>query len=675
MNRKERRIQAKAAKKAGRRINQHGVLGEKLVRQGRIDEAISAFQKAVSKDQKYVNGHYNLGVLYQDQGRLDDAIDAYRHAIAINPDHFESQSNCAILFKGLERQNEAVACYLKALAIKPDYTDGYNDLGVLLKELGKPDEAMASYHKALAIKPDFAEAHYNLGNALNELGRLDKAVANYQKALAIKPDFALAWNNLNLSTRALQFLKSSGDHTAKVSENGLNDAARTTVGYVIHQYYLARFRPHEADESFEKIISVLPSKNEQTIPTGGAERQESMARLPDKIVGLLYFGRSGTGLLHSLVDGHPKISTLPSVYLRGYFNEGVWDNISARGWRGLPERFADEFAVLFDARSSKPIPSRLGESPFSIGEKEGMTSVGENRDEFLSLDRKMFCDTALRLMEGMKSINPMSFLMVIHAAFEEVCKSNGESGPNKSLCFYHIHNPDEYAMPNFLRYAPHAWLLMTVRDPLLNCESLLRISFKEKDDNKGMLSILGILFEIDQIPFRMRKSVGIRLEDLKSRPEATIQALCTWLGVENTPSLNEMTAQGKKWWGDPSSPNYAHDKAMSPFDVTMVQQPVGSILSEKDQLVLGTLFYPFSVRFGYREPNTEQFQKDLKEIRPLLNDILDFEKTMAERSNINYGQFKKKGTYQLFHAGLVDRWDVLDELGDYPYMLEPLSIS
>ena len=37
---------------------------------------------------------------------------------------------------------------------------------------------------------------------------------------------------------------------------------------------------------------------------------------------------------------------------------------------------------------------------------------------------------------------------------------------------------------------------------------------------------------------------------------------------------------------------------------------------------------------------------------------------MAERSNIDHGQFKKNGFYQLLRAGLVDRWEVLDEFGE-----------
>ena len=81
------------------------------------------------------------------------------------------------------------------------------------------------------------------------------------------------------------------------------------------------------------------------------------------------------------------------------------------------------------------------------------------------------------------------------------------------------------------------------------------------------------------------------------------------------------------------------------------------------------IFYPFNVRFGYREAGPEQFQKDLKKIRPLLDEM------MAERSNTHHGQFKRGGSYQLLRAGMVDRWDILNELRDYPNMLELLSIA
>ncbi len=179
---------------------------------------------------------------------------------------------------------------------------------------------------------------------------------------------------------------------------------------------------------------------------------------------------------------------------------GLWDKISANGWRELPDRFADEFAVLFDAQSSQPIPSRPGETASFIGKSEGMTCVGESRNESLSLERDAFCTQARRLMEGRETVDPMSFLLIVHAAFETAMKTSTK----KHLCFYHIHNPDDFAYPNFLRYAPDARLMMMVREPIQNCASSIRLDFKENEYDKVAHSIHRMLFNVDQIAFRLR---------------------------------------------------------------------------------------------------------------------------------------------------------------------------
>ena len=105
------------------------------------------------------------------------------------------------------------------------------------------------------------------------------------------------------------------------------------------------------------------------------------------------------------------------------------------------------------------------------------------------------------------------------------------------------------------------------------------------------------------------------------------------------------------------------------------RQSAGSIFSKKDQFVLQTLFYPFSVRFGYRESDPVAFEKDLKAIRPLFDELLDFETVMSEKSKIDPAQFKRSGAYLLLRASLIDRWDVLNELKDYPHLLSPLEIA
>ena len=131
--------------------------------------------------------------------------------------------------------------------------------------------------------------------------------------------------------------------------------------------------------------------------------------------------------------------------------------------------------------------------------------------------------------------------------------------------------------------------------------------------------------------------------------------------------------QGKKWWGDPSSPDFGKE-AMPPFGKSSTDRAVGSIFSERDQLVLRTLFYPFSVRFGYIEEDLDQFKDDLRRIRPMLDELFDFEERMMESSGGDVDDFKRSGSYRYLRVELLNRWAILDEFGTYPEMLRPIAM-
>ena len=111
---------------------------------------------------------------------------------------------------------------------------------------------------------------------------------------------------------------------------------------------------------------------------------------------------------------------------------------------------------------------------------------------------------------------------------------------------------------------------------------------------------------------------------------------------------------------------------------TPVPQPLGklgSIFSKNDQFILFTLFYPFSVRFGYAEENLDKFKNDLIKIRPLLNQMFDFEKKIAQNIKINPEKFMKSGSYLYLRSGMIERWNTLNEFHTYNNMLQPLRID
>ena len=101
---------------------------------------------------------YNMGNALKDQGKLEEAIEAYNKALAIKPDYAEAYNNMGNALKDQGKLEEAIEAYNKALAIKPDYAEAYNNMGNALKDQGKLEEAIEAYNKALAIKPDYESA-------------------------------------------------------------------------------------------------------------------------------------------------------------------------------------------------------------------------------------------------------------------------------------------------------------------------------------------------------------------------------------------------------------------------------------------------------------------------------------------------------------------------------------
>ena len=430
----------------------------------------------------------------------------------------------------------------------------------------------------------------------------------------------------------------------------------------------------KVDHYLDQALSLLSSADDIVIqnPKSDNSSNDQIKSLPDKMVALVHFGRSGTGLLHSLNDGHSEVSTLPSIYFSEYFDHSTWMKIISNGWDGVIDRFMEIYDVLFDASSAVPIIAKSIQMLQNIGVKEGMANVGDQRDEVLRVDRKLFRSELNRLINSYDKLDAFSFFKLVNAAYD---KAISDLNP-KNLIFYHIHNPDTYAQLNFFRLAPQAKWIMMVREPIQSCESWIGVSgnFEKNDYGSIAIQILSMLFEIDNIVYHKQDSVAVRLEDLKERPRKTIPALCKWMGIKEEDSLYEMTAQGKKWWGDPSSSDYKID-GMDPFGKTSIKRKVGTIFSKNDQFILRTLFHPFSVRFGYAKENKEQFKSDLETMRPMLDSLFDFEKAIIAETEADPEQFMKSGSYLYLRSGLIERWNTLNKFGTYPNMIKTLEIG
>ena len=141
--------------------------GNALQQLQRHDEAIDSYRAALALRPDHAaslnnlgNAHYRLGAALKDQGKLEQAVANFRRALSYRPEYAEAHNDLGVALKDQDKLEEAIASYRQALSLRPDLAEVHFNLGVALKAQGKREEAMASYDKALSLQPDFVEARW-----------------------------------------------------------------------------------------------------------------------------------------------------------------------------------------------------------------------------------------------------------------------------------------------------------------------------------------------------------------------------------------------------------------------------------------------------------------------------------------------------------------------------------
>lgn len=64
------------------------IQGNKFKQEGKLDDAMASYQRAITEEPSFYWSHYNLGEVLAKLGKLDEAIDSYRRAVDINGQSF-----------------------------------------------------------------------------------------------------------------------------------------------------------------------------------------------------------------------------------------------------------------------------------------------------------------------------------------------------------------------------------------------------------------------------------------------------------------------------------------------------------------------------------------------------------------------------------------------------------
>jgi len=127
---------------------------------------------------------YSLGVAYMNKGDHDQALKAYERALSCDPKYAMVLSNLGTVYVSSAARDKDKAALMKgmdyfkrAIDSDPNYASAYNGLGAAYRLAGDIDAAIFCWAKAVGLQPNHRFALYNLGLAYLDKGDKAKALA------------------------------------------------------------------------------------------------------------------------------------------------------------------------------------------------------------------------------------------------------------------------------------------------------------------------------------------------------------------------------------------------------------------------------------------------------------------------------------------------------------------
>ncbi|TLZ58446.1 MAG: tetratricopeptide repeat protein [Methanobacteriota archaeon] len=159
--------------------------GDRLVKEGRYEESIAMYDRAIRMGSRPAMAWTAKGVAYKRLGRLDEAVRCHNAALKQNPKNEIAWCNKGDILFRAGRLETAIGCFDRAIEIRPKYAIAWNNKGAALARMGRFEDAKACQDRAVALKPRYVAAWLNRGEVLARLGDRDEAQRCLDRAKAL----------------------------------------------------------------------------------------------------------------------------------------------------------------------------------------------------------------------------------------------------------------------------------------------------------------------------------------------------------------------------------------------------------------------------------------------------------------------------------------------------------
>lgn len=194
--------------------------GVSLYQQGRYQEAVQNFERAIANNPKNADGYYNLAATYHKLGlvshnenELKQAENLYNQCLDRDENNRDCYRGLAVLLAEEGRSDEAFHLLEGWSAKYPSSASPKVELARLSEEFGRYDVAKAHLEDALQSDPHDARALAALGRLRERSGNQGQALAVYQRSLwnnRFQPDVAARISSLQNTLNPPSFTTTPG---------------------------------------------------------------------------------------------------------------------------------------------------------------------------------------------------------------------------------------------------------------------------------------------------------------------------------------------------------------------------------------------------------------------------------------------------------------------------------
>ena len=162
--------------------------GAELLKQGKLAEAITELQQAITLDPTYAAAFRNLGYAHDRAGQGEDAMAAYRRALALEPRDALTLNNLGVLHDKAGRYEEALAAFEQAASADPSSSTIQQNLDNARRSRGiarERDARIVEAVKHAGAHPADPKAAYQLARVYAAYDDKERALAWLEKAIGL----------------------------------------------------------------------------------------------------------------------------------------------------------------------------------------------------------------------------------------------------------------------------------------------------------------------------------------------------------------------------------------------------------------------------------------------------------------------------------------------------------